>query len=211
MNNCITHYGWTDHTPDSYYYIAPLILKLALQFQPASIVDIGCGNGVLCDLLNQHQFNIIGVDSDLSAIEIARQKYPALPFFQYHLSSSLPLKNHLNQLVDMVIATEVIEHLYSPQLLLIQANHCLANQGKLIISTPYHGYLKNLLLSLSNHWDQHHTSLWEGGHIKFFSYKTLNQLLFNYGFTLTQFYGLGRLPYLWKSMLIVAEKTTSLI
>jgi hypothetical protein len=37
------------------------------------------------------------------------------------------------------------------------------------VSTPYHGYHKNLGLALSGKMDAHFTALWEGGHIKFFS------------------------------------------
>ena len=49
--------------------------------------------------------------------------------------------------------------------------------------------------------DSHFTTLWDGGHIKFFSVKTLSSLLESEGFTNLQFDFAGRLPYLWKSML----------
>jgi len=76
--------------------------------------------------------------------------------------------------------------------------------GEIIISTPYHGYLKNVVLSVSGKMDNHFTANWGGGHIKFFSRKTLSTLLESEGFTVTDFRGCGRLPYLWKSMVIKA-------
>jgi 2-polyprenyl-6-hydroxyphenyl methylase/3-demethylubiquinone-9 3-methyltransferase len=66
--------------------------------------------------------------------------------------------------------------------------------------------LKNLALSIANKWDFHHTPLWHGGHIKFWSRKTLSQLLTEGGFEVVGFHGVGRLPLLWKSMVIVARK-----
>jgi 2-polyprenyl-3-methyl-5-hydroxy-6-metoxy-1,4-benzoquinol methylase len=105
-----------------------------------------------------------------------------------------------------VVSTEVIEHLYSPQLLIQYAHRVLAEKCKLIITTPYHGYLKNLALSLLNKWDFHHTALWEGGHIKFWSKNTLKRLLVDNGFRVKKVNGVGRIPYLWKSMVIIAEK-----
>jgi len=51
--------------------------------------------------------------------------------------------------------------------------------GHLILSTPYHGYVKNLALLVSARMDAHFTALWEGGHIKvpkFFSLKTVSAL-----------------------------------
>jgi 2-polyprenyl-6-hydroxyphenyl methylase/3-demethylubiquinone-9 3-methyltransferase len=71
--------------------------------------------------------------------------------------------------------------------------------GVIILTTPYHGYLKNLALSLLNAWDKHFTVDWEGGHIKFFSPKTLSAMLKEAGFGEIEFRGAGRLPYLWKT------------
>lgn len=53
--------------------------------------------------------------------------------------------------------------------------------------------------------DKHFTALWDGGHIKFWSKRTLTQLLEEFGFEIIEFKGSGRLPYLWKSMFIKAR------
>jgi hypothetical protein len=74
-----------------------------------------------------------------------------------------------------------------------------------IISTPYHGYLKNIVLSITGAMDKHFTVLWDGGHIKFWSRKTLTSLLEEQGFHVDKFIGCGRVPYLWKSMIIQAS------
>jgi len=82
----------------------------------------------------------------------------------------------------------------------------LRRKGHLVITTPYHGYMKNLLLSLLNEWDSHHSPLWHGGHIKFWSRTTLTKLLQENGFTVVDFSGVGRISYFWKSMVLVAKK-----
>ena len=102
---------------------------------------------------------------------------------------------------DVVISVEVIEHLFDPKQLIRSAKQCLKPGGTLILTTPYHGYWKNLALALSGKMDSHHTVLWDGGHIKFFSVPTLTQLLTTEGCTNIQFHFAGRFPYLWKSML----------
>jgi hypothetical protein len=53
--------------------------------------------------------------------------------------------------------------------------------------------------------DRHLTALWDGGHIKFWSKQTITTLLNEQGFHKTKFIGCGRLPYLWKSMIIEAK------
>ena len=64
----------------------------------------------------------------------------------------------------------------------------------------------NLALSLAGKWDHHHTVLWHGGHIKFFSRQTLSKLLESEGFLPKQFFGVGRLPWIWSSMILVMRK-----
>lgn len=86
------------------------------------------------------------------------------------------------------------------------AKVCLAvpqAAGGLIVTTPYHGNLKNLALSLAGKWDHHHTALWHGGRIKFFSRCTLTKLYSAEGFMPQQFLSVGRLPWLWNSMVLV--------
>ena len=82
----------------------------------------------------------------------------------------------------------------------------LEPDGVGIISTPYHGYWKNLVLAMTGKLDTHFTALWDGGHIKFFSIKTLSELIQETGFDRLQFYRLGRIPILGKSMVAVFRK-----
>ena len=65
----------------------------------------------------------------------------------------------------------------------------------MIISTPYHGYLKNLVLALTNKWDAHLNPFWDGGHIKFWSRKTISRLLSENGFRVIQFIGSGTITF----------------
>jgi len=108
---------------------------------------------------------------------------------------------------DLVISTEVVEHCFSPTTWALTAYAALRQGGIFVCSTPYHGYFKNLTLAATGKLDAHFPALWEGGHIKFFSRKTLTQLVEQAGFTPLSFNGSGRFPGLWKSMLIKAEKS----
>jgi len=82
----------------------------------------------------------------------------------------------------------------------------ICHGGSIILITPYHGYLKNLALSLLNYWDKHHTVDWKGEHINFFSEKTLSKMLVEAGFPNITFNNAGRVPWLWESMVCRAEK-----
>ena len=80
----------------------------------------------------------------------------------------------------------------------------LRTGGTIVLTTPYHGYLKNLALALSGKLDDHFTALWDGGHIKFWSRRTLIRLLQEFGFEVREFRGAGRVVWLWKSMVVRA-------
>lgn len=160
---------------------------------------MGCGNGSFTNILNNHGYNVTGVEESSSGVAIAKQQYQNCKFIEGSIYD-LPYSD-LNPEFDAVISVEVIEHLFEPKQLIRAAKKCLKPNGRLILTTPYHGYWKNLALALTGKMDKHHTVLWDGGHIKFFSVETLSQLLKSEGCKDIQFEFAGRFPYLWKSML----------
>lgn len=187
-------------------YLIPPIEALLNPNENNSILDIGCGNGWLARHLIKMGYNIYGIDASETGISIAKGTHPDRFFVQDLSSNTLP--NELLHIpFDTIISTEVIEHLYSPRLFFQFCHTILSVQpsATIILTTPYHGYLKNLVLALSGKMDAHFTVLWEGGHIKFWSKKTLTQALQQNGFEVVQFVGCGRLPWLWKSMAIKAK------
>jgi hypothetical protein len=62
----------------------------------------------------------------------------------------------------------------------------------LLVTTPYHGWLKNVAIAVLNKWHSHHSCLWDGGHIKFWSRASLSELLRQEGFEVIRFSGCGR-------------------
>jgi len=163
------------------------------------ILDIGCGNGSLSNFLAMNGYEVVGIEESESGVKFASHAFPDCRFIQGSIYN-LPY-TELGEKFDIVTASEVIEHLFYPKELVINAKKCLKPNGRLILTTPYHGYLKNLMLAVSGRMDKHFTTLWDGGHIKFFSVPTMNELLKSENYTDIKFKFAGRFPYLWKSML----------
>ena len=89
--------------------------------------------------------------------------------------------------------------------MLKELNRVLKPGGVLILTTPYHGLIKNLLLVLFN-FDRHFNDL-NGGHIRFFTVRSLTNLLEECRFFVTEINLFGRpLKFLAKSMFVIAEK-----
>lgn len=191
----------------SHFYLFPCVTKLLRDLpKGASVLDLGCGNGTFISLFRDRGWKLYGTDFSPTGIEIARATFPEIDFFL--ADSSAPTGEILTRVgqVDAIISTEVIEHLYDPRSFLRNAHALVKPGGVVILSTPYHGYMKNLLLALTGKLDQHFTVLWDHGHIKFWSRRTLSRALVEAGFTDIRFMGSGRLPYLWKSMVLQATK-----
>jgi len=184
-----------------------MVLGWLDALRPSKILDLGAGNGALCGHLIDAGYEVIGAEPDSAGVEIARKLCPGVGFYQVGVNDAPEsiLRDHPDGF-DVVVATEVIEHLYVPGLLLSFAKAVLRDEGHILITTPYHGYLKNFALSLCNKWDSHMSPLWDGGHIKLFSRRTMSQLLEQEGFIARRWGGAGRVPYLWKSMIVVAQK-----
>jgi 2-polyprenyl-3-methyl-5-hydroxy-6-metoxy-1,4-benzoquinol methylase len=100
-----------------------------------------------------------------------------------------------------------VEHLYDPRTFARTLFDLVEPSGTAIVSTPYHGYWKNLAMALTGRLDHHFTALWDHGHIKFWSMATLRQLLQEAGFHSITFRRVGRVPSLAKSMIAIATKS----
>lgn len=196
-----------DQATHAHQYLTEPLLAILKDIKPSVILDLGCGNGALVNHLVDLGYDAYGTDASEKGIAIAQQKHPDRFTLQNLDHDGLP-ENFSHLKFDTIISTEVIEHLYDPRSFIDFCVKILKqnpHRGQLILSTPYHGYIKNLALALAGKWDSHANPLWDGGHIKLWSRNTLTQLLVEKAFTITTFKGCGRIPFLWKSMIIVAQ------
>ncbi len=64
------------------------------------------------------------------------------------------------------------------------------------------------MISVTNRWDRHHSPLWDGGHIKFWSKRTLAQLLMPADFSIERLEGTrSKIPVFNMSMTCHARLT----
>jgi SAM-dependent methyltransferase len=182
---------------------------LRQQKDVARVCDLGCGNGHLAGRLGRAGLTVVGVDSDPTYIDIAQRHHANanVTFRADVIDDGLPSRlGVMHQPFDLVVSSEVIEHLYHPQALLRSAFALLRPGGIVLISTPYHGYLKNVAISVLGRWDEHHSPHWHGGHVKFFSVSSLAAMIREAGFNQPEFHYYGRVAGFWKNMIAVATR-----
>lgn len=165
--------------------------------------DLGCGNGSVANWLAEKGWEVVGVDPSVEGIAQARASYPHLCLATGSAYDDLAGKYGT---FPVVTSLEVVEHVYAPRQYAATLFSLLEPGGTAIVSTPYHGYWKNLILALTGKMDNHFTALWDHGHIKFWSIDTLGQLLREAGFTELRFRRVGRIPPLAKSMIAIARR-----
>ena len=206
-------YGYTEyqypsgHSSCTHVYLLPPVLRALEQegVRPGDrILDLGCGNGSFAASLIACGFDVVGVDASESGIRQATQHYPDL---KVHLGSVYDDLAEKIGVFRAIVSLEVVEHLYAPRPFARNLHSLLQPGAVAILSTPYHGYLKNLVIAMAGVSDRHYDPLWDGGHIKFWSKKTLRKLLAEAGFDSIRFDMAGRFPLLAKSMIAIARRS----
>ena len=202
-----TTFDWSGAPKPSGYGILWKGLTDALAkhpHRPGRLFDLGSGNGINARMLAERGYDVTGVEPSEQGVTVARQYAPMCKF---HVGTGYDDLAAIHGQFPIVICMEVIEHCYYPRKLAETFYDLIEPGGIGIMSTPYHGYLKNLALSVAGHWDAHFTTLTDGGHIKFFSIATLGSVLSEAGFTNVDFQRIGRIPPLAMSIVATARKT----
>ncbi len=196
--------GWAAGRTDSLdaYLWRPVLGALAGLRPGSRVLDAGCGNGRFARELARRGFSVCGVEIDAKGVACAREVCPSGHFERASVYDDL---RGLLGAFDAVVSLEVVEHLFEPRAFVRRVAECLSPGGLFVLTTPYNGWFKNVAVALSGRFDRHHDPLWDGGHVKFWSRRTLTRLLEEGGFRVERFLGAGRLPYLWKSMVMVAR------
>jgi len=112
-----------------------LIERIASPAKHERVLDAGCGSGTISHFLSQHAAEVVGVDSNPSAIRYATETYKA-PNLRFRLGQFDELKDE--RAFDRIYCVEVIEHLYEEQVAeILVLFYKLANPGAaLFLTTP---------------------------------------------------------------------------
>ena len=184
-------------------YLLPVVERF---LGPANgrLFEIGFGNGAVAAHLASKGFDVAGIEPSQQGLALARRSYPALTGLQ-HGTIYEDLRQRFGGF-QAVVSLEVIEHLYFPRRLAQAAFALLEPGGVLVISTIYHGYLKNIATALLGRFDLKMNPLWDHGHIKFFSPRTLTRLLQEAGFENVTVKRPDLIPQFARSMVVCARK-----
>jgi 2-polyprenyl-3-methyl-5-hydroxy-6-metoxy-1,4-benzoquinol methylase len=107
----------------------------ARRLSPKLVMDIGCGSGdKLAEFFGTTPARAVGVDQE-SAISLAKKRFTGIEWLSGDLDSEQFWTDLTAYTPDLVICSDVIEHLVDPCGLLRRL-HRLTGDGLLILSTP---------------------------------------------------------------------------
>jgi 2-polyprenyl-3-methyl-5-hydroxy-6-metoxy-1,4-benzoquinol methylase len=196
-----------DNAQDLYQhaYLRPALAKRILAHLWPNLpkaLDYGSGNGALTAWIAEQGFITAGVDISTSGVALAQEAHRNVDFSNdvsaEYLRSVGPF--------DLITCLEVLPHTYRPRIELEKLFDVMRPGAVLMISTPYHGYLKLLALALTGKMEKHLDTRWSGAHLHFFTPRTLGGLLSSVGFRVATVDKVGRIAPLAKSMLVTAVK-----
>lgn len=200
----MSEYRYHDTNPThANSYLWPVLRKFitSKSWPQKKAFDLGCGNGATCKMLLHEGFEVVGVDPSESGVALAKASG-----VNAYVGSAYDDLVSIYGTFPLVISLEVVEHCMEPRKFAKNIYELVASEGYGFISTPYHGYLKNVALAVSGKMDSHFTALWDGGHIKFFSIETLGALMREAGAKDLEFVRVGRVPPLAKTMVCIFKK-----
>jgi len=112
----------------AYHLMAPFIAG-------KRVLEAGCGEGYGAALMARHAAQVVGVDYNAAALELARARH-RLPNLEYRAVNLLDLAKEQPGEFDVVTNFQVLEHLDDPSPFLSAAAACVKPGGLLILTTP---------------------------------------------------------------------------
>jgi len=143
------------------------------------VLDVGCGEGRFAAELLAAGARVVAVDVAQEPLRRARARHPRLDLRLIAPEGPWELDDAS---FDVVWAGEVIEHVADTAAWLSEVRRVLRSGGRLLLSTPAHEPLALMRLALSRRAFARHFDP-RGDHLRFYSRRTLSELLADFGFT----------------------------
>jgi SAM-dependent methyltransferase len=173
-----------------------------LRCSEARLLDAGCGQGDYLWLYSEMGLRAVGADISPVVLKEARDLNPSAALELVRLESEYGLP-HRDSSFDVIFCGEVMPQIRDVHLVLSEFNRVLRDGGLLILTAPYHGWAKNVLIAccaFGHHYYPHNYRL------RFFTPSSLMKALQRAGFAPEPWRaGDGYWP-LWKTMYITSRK-----
>lgn len=115
-------------------YLKKLLRRIEILFdiKPGRVLDIGCGTGLLLEIMKEKSYKVIGIDTSFFAYKYCKDKKLEVSCCSLNNAEYAPSS------FDIITLFDVIAHLRNPASYLREIRIILKDTGLLVIKTPYH-------------------------------------------------------------------------
>jgi len=154
-----------------------LILKVIKEKRDVkSILDVGCGFGLLSKELKKTypKLDLYGVEH---AKEASQSSQEILKLLQCNIENIAFIKRKLKtQKFDVIIFSDVLEHLYDPVGIINSYKSLLKQNGSIVLTVPNIANIFSRIALLFGYFNYNETGVMDKTHIRFFNRKNLKEL-----------------------------------
>lgn len=173
---------------------------VAMPLRGDTLLDIGCGDGKLLYQFRERFRKLVGLEYSASRLEAAKDNLRGLGFVPVCGSAEAMTQIETDS-IDCIVTADVIEHIPDVYLASDEMFRVLKPGGTLVINTPNIAFaVKRLRLLLGRFPSTSQPNeglgsdvLFDGGHLHYFTYRSLSLLLQRSGFVIERRVGFG--PY----------------
>lgn len=164
------------------------------------MLDLGCGDGIFSEVALASGADLIGIDASNVALERARKRCPQGEFELASIDGDIPLGDSS---VDVVWASEVLQHVLDLQKTLSEIRRVLSSGGQLLITVPDYSLLRRLKVAI---WDFDDHFGQRAGQLRGFTQSSLSAVIAGFDFETLELKRVGGMPLLRERLFCVARK-----
>lgn len=165
-----------------------------------SVMDIGCGDGSLLWQFRDRYHHLVGLEYSAERLRQAEANLAGLNFTPVE-GSAEDMRAVADCSIDRIVTADVIEHIPDVYAASREMFRVLKPGGLLVVNTPNIAFIKKrLVLALGRFPSTSQPNeglgsdvLFDGGHLHYFTYRSLRLLLERAGFEMVRSMGFGRL------------------
>jgi 2-polyprenyl-3-methyl-5-hydroxy-6-metoxy-1,4-benzoquinol methylase len=135
-----------------------------------NLLEVGCGTGDDLDWARQRGWKVQGLELNQSAVEFAKKRGLDVSCSTFENAGLAPGS------FDCILMSQVLEHLYSPKLVLLRCNQLLRAGGLLLVAVPkFDSWNRH---ALGNYWNNLQYPI----HLHHFNQPVLERMIRDAGF-----------------------------
>ena len=119
------------------------IIHYVKKTNPDTVLDVGCGTGILTKFICNESRTLIGIDISQKMIDQARNHCQGCPNLEFVNIDIIDYRTDL--FFELIICASALQFMEKPEFALRKLTQILRSSGKILISLPHRKSLSNLI------------------------------------------------------------------